>query len=387
MGSVRSIEVLQKEIEGCFAELVERSAGELTEGELVEVVRRSQRLRSMAEGHCVAVAGVLDRSQAWVADGARSATAWISWQCATSRARASSCVVAARALRSMRRVEAAMLAGEVTVDHVRLLGRAQQLAPGAFADDGEQRLIALAGVLRFSQFETAVRYWCHRAAPDAVEGEADRRWRDRRVHCSRSFEGMGVIDAMLDPVTTEIVFRELERLERELFDTDLADARARLGTTVSLQDLTRTPAQRRADALRVMAERSAAKPPGALEARVLVQVLSGHESVDRMCELSNGTVVTPGEVLPLLDRAEVERVIFDGPSKVIDLGVRRRLFTGATRSAVQLRDRQCVHPSCDVPAERCEIDHIQPYETGGPTTQDNGRCLCKYHHRRARPPT
>ena len=82
----------------------------------------------------------------------------------------------------------------------------------------------------------------------------------------------------------------------------------------------------------------------------------------------------------------MERVIFDGPSKVIDLGIRRRLFTGATRQAVQLRDRQCVHPSCDTPAERCEVDHIQPYTDGGLTVQDNGRCLCKYHHRRARPP-
>ena len=198
---------------------------------------------------------------------------------------------------------------------------------------------------------------------------------------------MGVLDAMLDPITTEIVFRELERLERELFDADLAEARERLGAGASLQDLTRTPAQRRADALRMMAERSAAKPPGAVEPRMLLQVLTGHETVERLCELSNGTVVTPGEILPLLDRADVERVIFDGPSKVIDLGIRRRLFTGATRTAVQARDRQCVHPSCDIPAERCEVDHIQPYDTGGPTTQDNGRCLCKYHHRRARPPT
>ena len=166
MGLERSIEVVQKEIEACFAELVERSVAGLTEGELVDVVRRSQRLRSMVDGHCVRVAGVLDRSQAWVADGARSATDWTAWQCATSRARASACVVAARALRSMPLVEAAMLAGDLTTDHVRLLAKAQQTAPDAFAEDGEERLIGLAGVLRFSQFETAVRYWCHRAAPD-----------------------------------------------------------------------------------------------------------------------------------------------------------------------------------------------------------------------------
>ncbi|MEO7429159.1 MAG: HNH endonuclease signature motif containing protein, partial [Acidimicrobiales bacterium] len=209
--------------------------------------------------------------------------------------------------------------------------------------------------------------------------------------CSRTFEGMVVLDGLLDPITGEIVIRELERLERELFEADWAEARQRLGDAATLADLQRRPGQRRADALRLMAERSAAKPADATEPRVLLHVLAGHDSVERMCELSNGQVVTPGEVLPLLRYADVERVIFEGPSKVIDVGVRRRLFTGATRTAVEMRDRECAHPSCGVPAERCEIDHLEPYETGGLTTQANGRCRCPFHHRwrhrRAQPST
>ena len=244
--------------------------------------------------------------------------------------------------------------------------------------------------LLFSQFERVIAYWCQLAAPDDTETKARRRYEDRRAHCSRTLHGTVILDAILDPVTGEIVLRELERIEQVLFDDDLAQARQRLGPNPPLSALCRTPAQRRADALGVMAERSAAKPPGAVEARVLVQVLTGHDTVERICELSNGTVITPGEILPLLDRADIERIIFDGPSKIIDIGVRRRLFTGATRTAVQARDRRCVHPSCDIPAERCEIDHIQPYAAGGPTTQTNGACKCKYHHRRApqapRPP-
>ena len=129
-----------------------------------------------------------------------------------------------------------------------------------------------------------------------------------------------------------------------------------------------------------MAERSAAKPPDATEARVLLQVLIGHESVERLCELSNGTVLTPGQVLPVLDRADVERVIFDGPSKVIDVGVRRRLFTGATRTAVHARDRGCTHPSCDEPLDRCQIDHVVPWSRGGLTVQANGEDKCRFHN-------
>ncbi|MGH9247589.1 MAG: hypothetical protein ACRD29_25425, partial [Acidimicrobiales bacterium] len=41
----------------------------------------------------------------------------------------------------------------------------------------------------------------------------------------------------------------------------------------------------------------------------------------------------------------LERVVFDGPSRVIDVGPHRRLFDGATRRSVAVRDRECFHPS------------------------------------------
>jgi hypothetical protein len=104
-----------------------------------------------------------------------------------------------------------------------------------------------------------------------------------------------------------------------------------------------------------------------------------------MCELSNGSVVTPGELLPVIEWADLERIVFDSPSRVLDVGVRQRVFRGATRTAVLARDRWCAHPSCDVPAERCEVDHVIPYAQGGLTIQGNGRPKCPYHHRRAKP--
>ncbi len=64
---------------------------------------------------------------------------------------------------------------------------------------------------------------------------------------------------------------------------------------------------------------------------MLLHVLAGARTLERMCELSNGQVLTPGQVLPLLEHADVERVVFDGPSKVIDIGVRQRLFRGGRR--------------------------------------------------------
>jgi len=115
----------------------------------------------------------------------------------------------------------------------------------------------------------------------------------------------------------------------------------------------------------------------------------GYESfAGRICELADATVVTPGALVDWLDQAWIERVVFDGPSRVIDVGVARRLFSGATRTAVAVRDRQCFHAYCDIPADRCQLDHIQPWAAGGATDQGNGRLACGFHNRgrHRRPP-
>lgn len=388
MGSTRSVDMIAKEARDLLAELNAADLTRLTDGETTELVVLSAEVSKLAEAALVRAAGPLDVARAWVDGGARSGAAWVAWQCRLSRGRAGAVLKCARQLRAMPGVEAAFVAGRLSVDHVRLLAHAHRADPDGFAED-EGRLVDAAGRLLFSGLERVVQYWVHVHAPDQAETDAATLHEQRRLDASSTFEGVVVVDALLDPIGGQIFLRELERLEQELFEADWSEARERIGDAATAADLARTPKQRRADALRIMAERSAAKPAGAVEPRVLLHVLAGHESVNRMCELSNGTVVTPGQVLPLLDRAEVERAIFDGPSKVIDLGVRRRLFTGATRTAVQLSHLNCDHPSCDVPAEACDIDHIVPWELGGLTTQANGRPYCRFHHRwhhRQQPP-
>lgn len=378
----RSVEVIQKEIADRFAELeVLTEAGALAGAEVGQAAVLAQRLRSMAEAHCARTAALLDASKEWVAEGARSAKDWLAWTATAPKGRVGTDLRNGRRLREMPATEAAFLAGDLTADHVRLLITARTIAPEAFDESGEAYLIGLVGELLYSQWAKAVRYWCDLAAPDDAEAKARARYEQRRAHCSRTFEGCTVLDATFDPIGGGIFARELDRLSRELLDEDLAEARERLGVdSPALHDLRRTPEQRRADALVRMAERSAAKPPGSVEPRILLSVLAGIRSVERMCELSDGTIVTPGEVLPLLTRADVERVVFASPSRVLDVGLRQRFFTGATRRAVQVRDRICAHPSCDAPVERCDVDHVQPFATGGPTTQANGQLLCRYHN-------
>jgi hypothetical protein len=257
------------------------------------------------------------------------------------------------------------------------------VSPERFAK-AEEELVTSACTHRYDKFHRDVQYWRQEAEPDLVEDEAAVLHDARHLHASRSFEGCVVVDGVLDAVGGSIFLNELQRLEQHLFKADWAAAKERLGRDPHVHELDRTPAQRRADAVEVMAERSAAKAPGAVEPRVLLHVLVGYETfAGRITELADGTVLTPGQVVSLLNMSDVQRVVFDGPSNVIDIGAKQRLFRGATRTAIQLRDLECqAHPSCDVRFPDCETDHLQPASWDGPTITTNGDLKCKWHHRR-----
>jgi hypothetical protein len=57
------------------------------------------------------------------------------------------------------------------------------------------------------------------------------------------------------------------------------------------------------------------------------------------------------------------------------------LFEGATRRAVEVRDRlRCFAPDCDA-TDHLQVDHIEPWSAGGRTVQRNGRIACGFHNR------
>jgi hypothetical protein len=316
-------------------------------------------------------------------EGAHGSIPWLAYKCRLPKSVVKRRVANARGVRRMPETEAAFERGDINASHVRELVGALNLSPERFAK-AEEELVASACTHRYDKFHRDVQYWRQAAEPDRVEDDAQAQHDARHLHASRSFEGCVVIDGVLDAVGGSIYLNELQRLETILFKADWAAAEKRLGRDPYVHDLDRTPAQRRADAAELMAERSAAKAPGAVEPRVLLHVLVGYETfAGRVSELADGTVLTPGQVVSLLNMSDVQRVVFDGPSNVIDIGAKQRLFRGATRTAVQLRDLECqAHPSCDVRFPDCETDHLQPASWDGPTITTNGGLKCRWHHRR-----
>ena len=213
----------------------------------------------------------------------------------------------------------------------------------------EATLVDHAATLRYDLFVRAAAYWKQLADPDGAEEDDEARHAQRDVYLARSFGGMWLGKITLDPISGSIVSGELERLERALFESDWAAARERLGHEPTLVDLGRTSGQRRADALVEMATRSQIAPADGRRPTPLFSVLIDYEALrGRVCELAEGTAIAPGSLIPWLDEAYLERVVF-APGRRVEVSDTARLFSGATRRAIQLRDRECTHDYCDVP--------------------------------------
>ena len=350
--------------------------------ELTEVVQRAQQLRGALD---VAEARVLARWDArgeWRPSGSKTASAWLAWKQRIPIAVARQRVRHARAMRDLPAVEAAWAAGEVDRCHVTtMLGVRTSRARKAFERDHEV-LLSAARTVGFIDFKAACDRWERVVDPDGAEQGADDDHAAREVHLSQSFGGLWFGKLTLDPVSGEIVHTTLALIERELFEADWAAARERLGREPTLLDLERTPAQRRADALVEMATRARTAPADGRRPAPLFSVLVDYETfAGPVLDLFNRTVLTPGTAARWLDGADVERIVFDTPSRVIDVGAQRRFFSGALRRAIEVRDRRCFHPSCDEAPRFPQIDHIEEASKGGPTTQRNGRLGCGFHNR------
>ena len=310
-----------------------------------------------------------DQRKLWRHDGSRSAAARLSRDTHTSRNRAHTEMARAHGIGRVPGVRAAVAARVMSLDHVDLFAAAHQPHRSAHYQRDEAGLIDKCRTLRHRDAHLLLQYWSN--AVDDEIGLAPNLPKPSRLHVSTTIDGTVVLDGLLDAIDGAVVADELRRLERELYLED-----QRLGVT-------RLRSERMAAALVVMARRSASTPEGSRRRAPWFTVLIGEHTFDQLCELANGAILRPQQLLPHLDDAMVESILFDGPSTVIAVSS-RRTFVGAARRAIQVRDRRCRHTSgCDVPAAECDVDHIVPAAQGGRTSQFNGRLECRPHNRHA----
>jgi len=332
---------------------------------VVALGRQTARLEA---AHCRMI-NRWDRRHVWADNGSKSPGARLARQTRMRKSDAHRLVHRARALEAMPAATKAYTAGEITGAHVDLVARCDRTWRNTTFAESEAVLVDSCKTPWFDNARRAIDYWKQLADRDTCDDDAELDREGRHASMAIGWRGVGVLNAVFDPVAAETFRTELDRLGERLRLQDQHD-----GTV-------RTVQQRRCDALVEMATRSASAPAGGLRPRPLFTVTIGIDPFNHLCETAAGTVIAPGLLIPLLSDADIERIVYDPPNRTIEAS-HRRTFTGALRRIIEIRDRHCQHESgCDIPAYRCDIDHIVPYSEGGITSLCNGQLLCATHNR------
>ena len=92
--------------------------------------------------------------------------------------------------------------------------------------------------------------------------------------------------------------------------------------------------------------------------------------------IGGGIIPAPLVAAKLAGSATIRRLVHPGQSPP----EQRYIPSRALADFVRCRDITCRFPGCDVPADRCDIDHTIPYADGGPTQASNLKCECRKHH-------
>lgn len=296
--------------------------------------------------------------------------------------------LSARLPRTWRRT----LASEVpTWKSLRIAELTRSLGPDA-ADFVDRHLAPVAHGCGWAQVDRLVEAALARFEPEVAEerrrAAAEQRRFDVRLE-EAGVRGTVHVDGVLDTADALDLDRAVALRARELGQlgsTDSRDVRrsravgelARADLTLDLTDTgtdkapgdtrPRRPRGRRID-LHVHLAHTALAAPDATQDGADVGRLGDLavpvtvEQVRAWCGSAATIVVRP--VLDLADCAPVDA--YEIPER--------------QRRRVELRNPRCVFPHCTRRAERCDTDHVTPYDAGGATCPCNLAPLCRPHHR------
>lgn len=271
----------------------------------------------------------------------------------------------------------ALAAGDISTAHRdKILAVDNPRVHDALVAD-QELIVGWAARFRWKVFEHLLAEWLEEHDADGPEPRDLER---NSLHLSQGFGGRWRLDGDGDPIGGGIVAAELERLERHRFEAEWAAARERLGREPTVADLEHTPAQRRWLALVTMARRSATGPEEHRAGSILLSVFVGVDAMRKVVEADDGTALRPTQLVPWLDDATFETLLFDTSFRTVTAS-QQRTYRGAIRRAVLGRDRECFHEFCDQPVRRCQVDHRVPANGDGPTDVWNGQAACGFHNR------
>ncbi len=347
---------------------------------------RSLRLRCQVDGLLVAIARTdaeFEKRRAFrdLDPTCTKASQWLAKQTRVPVDQARAAFRRARRLALLPALQAAVIGGLISFWHATAMTKvASSPARIRRLRADVDVLVVAARELSADRFDTRLRMWIEEHFAAEAESEAQAAEDSRAASVGRNASSQPTLSARLHPVDGTAVLTQLSRIEHELFEAEWTVAKAVHGDQTRFEHLPRTAEQRRADALVEMARRADAATPGAPTRRPLVTLLVGFDAVrSRVAEIEDGTHLTTNQALRAMTVSDLERAAL-GQDDRIAVSHKARLFRGAERRAVEIRDQTCTEDGCDARPDECDVDHVVRYEDDGPTEQGNGRLRCCEHH-------
>ncbi len=237
-----------------------------------------------------------------------------------------------------------------------------------------------------------------------------------RAHTDRSLTFTSPVQqhVIMEILTTTAAFAFVEPaikvLTDELFEADWAEARARIGDGATMEDLHRSDTQRRHDALFRLIRNGIGADPAT--ANLVANVVVDNDTLDeqaerrdaeargetftpctltteeacrraatRRCETESGRPISPADALDIAIAGHVRLFVMNTKTRNFEASAKTRLFTGAQRLGIMIRDRHCQGLGCDTRAWHCDTDHTIRHCEGGQTVPTNGEPRCGPCHR------
>jgi hypothetical protein len=337
-------------------------------------------------------------------------------------------VTLSRRLADRPAVASALSAGEISVDHARLVTTAlDELAAvdQGLAADTEAPLLDAARRLDPVRLRREITHARYALVPEAAAEAAESAYRRRHLDVATTFHGTVAVHGTLDPDSGETLLTALASLSgragpaddrspgqrradalvelchRQLTRGDLpalGGQRPHLTVLVPLTALPtlptpHTPSSRAAAGARhrtspagttagSTADRHATEAAGNTADRHAAEAAGSTAAANLVgAETMWGAVLGPETARRLACDASLTRVVIDPASQPLDVGRRTRLIPAAIRTALVVRDRGCTYPGCDRGPQWTDAHHVRHWSDGGTTSLDNLVLLCRQHHR------
>ena len=112
------------------------------------------------------------------------------------------------------------------------------------------------------------------------------------------------------------------------------------------------------------------------------KIISGHGE-DQIIGSADGTTLTGAEfVNAAMEGALGDKLyvgLFHPTKRQVNL-YEARFASDKQRNLAMAENLVCPWPDCNVPADRCQVHHMEAHKNGGQTNPENPTMLCKYHN-------